>query len=449
MKGPGIRCFGFPAALMAAWMGMLATGGWCDTIVLKGGYKFICEIHPDNRTFKHDPNQWVEFEIGSWILDIQRYMVESVAEDDLYVPPQTEAERKKAEETIQRIREIQQKIEQGGVEQTAALGAEITYLVNFAAISTVGRSDTVPAKLGDMLPEGSALTVKQNSRADAAIGERARIGIRAGTTVEFLKMKQVVKGAQTLWSLGFGLPSGGIWIELKGIGGGEAVELQVAGASFQVASDTLISVTSALGTGYALAYWRGTGDLTVRAPEHVGGGGLIIRPGYMVTFGAAGSAATERRLKPEGEEEWNRWRGFQPVTFDLQFRLLPPPLEPLPSEDVLYSLREARVTGSVEIRGEVRTNVLQDLGVYAGALEVFEKDTGRYPTVEEGLEALRKDPGVDGWQGPYVGEEVQRLDPWGNPYRYRLLGQGDGAVPVVYSGGQNKVDEYGLGDDVH
>ncbi|MBL8234640.1 MAG: type II secretion system protein GspG [Bryobacterales bacterium] len=34
------------------------------------------------------------------------------------------------------------------------------------------------------------------------------------------------------------------------------------------------------------------------------------------------------------------------------------------------------------------------------ALEVFRKDTGRYPTVHEGLEALLRDPGVEDWRGP-------------------------------------------------
>jgi Type II secretion system (T2SS), protein G len=33
---------------------------------------------------------------------------------------------------------------------------------------------------------------------------------------------------------------------------------------------------------------------------------------------------------------------------------------------------------------------------------VFEMDTGRYPTVGEGLNALLSDPGVRGWTGPYL-----------------------------------------------
>jgi general secretion pathway protein G len=46
---------------------------------------------------------------------------------------------------------------------------------------------------------------------------------------------------------------------------------------------------------------------------------------------------------------------------------------------------------------------------------------GRFPTTEEGLEALVKRPigaSADRWQGPYLKEAEIPLDPWGNPYVY-------------------------------
>ncbi len=52
------------------------------------------------------------------------------------------------------------------------------------------------------------------------------------------------------------------------------------------------------------------------------------------------------------------------------------------------------------------------------ALDSFHLDTGRYPTTQEGLQALRDKPaGVDAWKGPYLPKEVP-LDPWGKPYQY-------------------------------
>jgi general secretion pathway protein G len=56
------------------------------------------------------------------------------------------------------------------------------------------------------------------------------------------------------------------------------------------------------------------------------------------------------------------------------------------------------------------------------ALDTYRLDTGRYPTTEEGLEALRRKPGsADRWDGPYLKKEVPP-DPWGKPYIYRSPG---------------------------
>jgi general secretion pathway protein G len=57
------------------------------------------------------------------------------------------------------------------------------------------------------------------------------------------------------------------------------------------------------------------------------------------------------------------------------------------------------------------------------ALDQFKLDTSRYPTSQEGLQALQVNPGnVNGWEGPYLKKDVPR-DPWGNPYQYRSPGE--------------------------
>jgi len=58
------------------------------------------------------------------------------------------------------------------------------------------------------------------------------------------------------------------------------------------------------------------------------------------------------------------------------------------------------------------------------AAEMFKLDIGRYPTTEEGLEALVKAPsGVRGWNGPYLRRSEVPDDPWGNPYHYANPGK--------------------------
>ena len=62
------------------------------------------------------------------------------------------------------------------------------------------------------------------------------------------------------------------------------------------------------------------------------------------------------------------------------------------------------------------------IGMFETALDTFKLDTGRYPTTEEGLKALREKPsGVENWQGPYLPKEIP-VDPWGRPYAYKCPG---------------------------
>lgn len=64
--------------------------------------------------------------------------------------------------------------------------------------------------------------------------------------------------------------------------------------------------------------------------------------------------------------------------------------------------------------------------LFETALDTYRLDVGKYPTTEQGLEALRVKPGdTERWDGPYLPKEVPK-DPWGNPYEYRSPGeQGD------------------------
>jgi general secretion pathway protein G len=60
--------------------------------------------------------------------------------------------------------------------------------------------------------------------------------------------------------------------------------------------------------------------------------------------------------------------------------------------------------------------------LFATALDTFRLDVGRYPTTEEGLQALRQKPGgIERWDGPYLKKDLP-LDPWNKPYVYKSPG---------------------------
>ncbi len=60
------------------------------------------------------------------------------------------------------------------------------------------------------------------------------------------------------------------------------------------------------------------------------------------------------------------------------------------------------------------------------ALDAYRLDNGRYPTTEQGLEALWEEPTTDprpnNWKGPYLRKQVPK-DPWGNAYVYTSPGE--------------------------
>lgn len=72
------------------------------------------------------------------------------------------------------------------------------------------------------------------------------------------------------------------------------------------------------------------------------------------------------------------------------------------------------------------------------ALDTFRLDVGRYPTTQEGLAALRTQPGgLEKWDGPYLKKEVP-LDPWGKPYVYTSPGE-HGPFDIVSYGADGTV----------
>jgi len=76
---------------------------------------------------------------------------------------------------------------------------------------------------------------------------------------------------------------------------------------------------------------------------------------------------------------------------------------------------------------------------FASGLDLFFLEVGRYPTTDEGLQALVAEPAdVENWNGPYLRKNDIPLDPWGQRYFYRQPGEhGD---YDIYSLGRDKSD---------
>jgi general secretion pathway protein G len=84
----------------------------------------------------------------------------------------------------------------------------------------------------------------------------------------------------------------------------------------------------------------------------------------------------------------------------------------------------------------------------AASLELFRLDAGRYPTAAEGLTGLVKaPPSVQIWNGPYLPQESALIDPWGNPYKFKVPGD-HGEIDIFSLGSDNSPGGSGEAKDV-
>lgn len=79
----------------------------------------------------------------------------------------------------------------------------------------------------------------------------------------------------------------------------------------------------------------------------------------------------------------------------------------------------------------------QDIAALMQALKLFKLDNGRYPSAEQGLQALVKPP--EGGGAMPVTPYLDRLpnDPWGHPYQYQIPGT-HGDIDVFSLGADSK-----------
>jgi general secretion pathway protein G len=82
------------------------------------------------------------------------------------------------------------------------------------------------------------------------------------------------------------------------------------------------------------------------------------------------------------------------------------------------------------------------------AVKMFKLDTGRYPSTDEGLQALLVKPdAANNWDGPYLEKSVPK-DPWGRDYLYTYPGK-NYTFEIVSFGADGKEGGEGENQDIN
>lgn len=115
---------------------------------------------------------------------------------------------------------------------------------------------------------------------------------------------------------------------------------------------------------------------------------------------------------------------------------------------ILAALIGPQVLGRVD---EARvTKAKTDIRSLETALDLYKMDNFKYPTTDQGLEALvtkPDDPSVRNWK---MGGYVRKLskDPWGNDYQYLSPGTRGGAYDLYTLGADGQAGGEGTDADV-
>jgi general secretion pathway protein G len=95
-----------------------------------------------------------------------------------------------------------------------------------------------------------------------------------------------------------------------------------------------------------------------------------------------------------------------------------------------------------------KTAARQQINSLNTALGAYKLDTSLFPTNEQGLNALRLRPeGVNGWQGPYMAQEIP-TDPWSRPYIYKYPGDHGDEPDIISYGADGQPGGVDMNEDI-
>ena len=84
---------------------------------------------------------------------------------------------------------------------------------------------------------------------------------------------------------------------------------------------------------------------------------------------------------------------------------------------------------------------------FASSLDLYNLDTGRYPSSAEGLTALVRPTGGGAWNGPYLKGAAVPNDPWNHPYIYRAPAE-HGPYDIISLGSDGQEGGSGAAADI-
>ncbi len=434
------------------YLGLLSIPTWSDIVTLKDGTTLRCEV-ADKKQMQDPAARFLEIHIGQSVIWLNKTAV-----DRIEAAPSKDAPTPEMEELVKRL------MDEG------ILVSPDDELTSPDALQPPVRDQIIPIRVKEIrgwaylyendkakeegnrtlvaanseIPFNQLLIVSPNTRMTLDIPNLGELGLEAGTQIRFEEMSR--NRSRRSFAMNIRLDQGACWFRIQT---GDRVIFTVNSVR-SIPQNVLLYLKTAGKTGAVdITYLKGSGDLKfsrnriIEAPYSVNQGQVLhLDPGInrLVVDSDSHAETLQQRIS-----SWSDWQP-EPLAFDLN-RIIPP-LQTFPSFRALPALHPFTlpIDQSLIMPPETRS-MGEIMETYRKALERYRLETGKYPTFDQGLDALTQKMDVPGWHGPYIPLDLPRRDAWGNPYVYDLYTEKGKQWIDIRSNGPNAKDDKGLGDD--
>jgi len=116
-----------------------------------------------------------------------------------------------------------------------------------------------------------------------------------------------------------------------------------------------------------------------------------------------------RVLEEKEKQEWEQWKNSIPFS---EIGIV----GGIAEINAMQTQEAVRIVRELGIAKKGSEKVMKDFEAIYNAIVLFYADTRRVPGK---LKDLLENPGIEGWEGPYIGAGTTFIDPYGKPYQYK------------------------------
>ncbi len=258
--------------------------------------------------------------------------------------------------------------------------------------------------LKSALAEKTYIVTGKDSGAVIALGKKAVITLAENTSLQV--QRSLFDEKKNIKEVKIEVKMGKIWSVVE--------KLPAAEAKFEIQTpNTLAAVRGTVFTaGYTLANDSTmvgvvSGEVRVASTKTAA---YVILKENMSTIVVANEKPVDPRVLEEKErQEWEQWKNSIPFS---EIGIV----GGIAEINAMQTQEASRIVRELGLAKKGSEKVMKDFEAIYNAVALFYADTGQMPGK---LKDLLENPGIEGWEGPYMGAGTTFIDPYNHAYQYK------------------------------